>query len=293
MATFQNQRFENQDVAVDGNQYTGCAFDGCILIFEGGDVPVFNRCTFRNIKIQLKGDAAQTTNYLSVLHTSGLPEAVEHVLSDVQSGIPLLPDRPAPPPSLNTGGGQSGMLIGAGVIAIIAGWLFALYLFSWILQPMATLESGNFLETEISFDLIPVLPDTLADAYELMKDNQLEQLTVVEAIEGSEGVARIPIEDAYAIMLAEGMFPLGDDPVTGTINDDDVDNGVEDALSTEANDGSVGPVGETEADTESVDEATEDAAEGSDAEADAEDADASDTEADAESDDSSEETSGD
>lgn len=211
MASYERQRFTNQEIQVDGNAFSACEFDNCVLVFEGGAVPSFTNCTFRNIKIQLVGAAAKTTSYLSNLYESGLPEEVETVLHNAEAGVPLMPDRPNPPPAANMGTNIGRLIVGVGVSGGIIAWVFIMYLTGWVTIPMERLEAGEPLIYEVDFALIPRLPDSLAEQYDLLRDNQLEQLTVYEWADESANLARIPVEEAFTILLENDAFRTGDD----------------------------------------------------------------------------------
>ena len=205
--TYENERFINQELTVDGNIYNNCHFENCVLMFQGGDNPVFNNCTFQNIKVQLKGQAAQTANYLSSLMSSGLPQQVENVLGDVRSGFMLLPDRPSPPPAVNTGTHYGRLALYAGIAGIFVLWFFGMYVYSSVARPYWQLQDGEPLIREVSFDLIPALPDSLSAEYDRIRDEQLAQLSQIGVSE--EGGVTIPVNDAIEQMLASGAFPVG------------------------------------------------------------------------------------
>lgn len=205
MTTFLNERFTNQVMTVDGHDYTGCSFVGCTLVFEGGKPPVFTNCTFEAIKVQLKGTAAQTTNYLNVLYRSGLPQNVETVLSAVESGAPFRPVRPAPPPAINTGNHYGRLALYAVAFGLVFLWLFGMYLYGYIIGPNNALLNNPTepLTSEVNFNQIPALPDTLAAEYDALKAAQLEQISTFGWIDQAAGIGRIPVEDAYQVLIAQ------------------------------------------------------------------------------------------
>ncbi|MGJ3239677.1 MAG: hypothetical protein ACFE0Q_13285 [Anaerolineae bacterium] len=223
MTTFNNETFSNEDVNVDGNQYDNCTFDTVLLIYQGGGVPVFNECTFRNVKIDLQGSASQTAGYLNSLYDAGLPEEVEQVISDVQAGTKLTSsNRPSRPPLANTGENYGQVLWGIGIILFIAVWFFGLYAYAFIFQPTNTLENGRPLTTQVDFALIPVLPDDLAVEYDNARDQQIARLNGGQVNE--DGTTSISIENAMATLLQRG-FVVGtsDDEVTTDESDSSAD----------------------------------------------------------------------
>lgn len=222
MTTFTNKRFKNDEIVVDGNEYIDCRFDNCVLIFEGGEPPIFKGCSFASIKIQLQGEASRTTSYLNKLFNNGLPDEVEQVLDDVKTGFITLPADPLPCPPQNTGNHYGRLAAYAAGITLVVVWLFALYLFAYIIQPLDRLENRPTepLRTEISFDLIPALPENLANSYDILRQQQLDQLDTFEWVDREGGVASIPIDDAIEVMLEEGRFEVRED--TGDITPADV-----------------------------------------------------------------------
>ncbi len=209
MAMIEKQTFKNQEVVLDGNTYTACTFDNATLVFQGGDAPSFNKCTFRNIKVQLKGQAAATTGYLGVLYRSGLPDEVEDVLDKIEAGVPLLPDKPDPPPAVNTGSNYARLGLLAVPFIVATVWFLGIWAYGRIIGPLNTLEDGNFLQTEVSFDLIPVLPESLAESYDLISEAQLEQINTFGTSE--DGTSTIPVEEAFDRVIAQYGGEASDD----------------------------------------------------------------------------------
>ncbi|MEO1643614.1 MAG: hypothetical protein AAFR67_00395 [Chloroflexota bacterium] len=227
MAMFQKQRFVNEEVMVDGNSYAQCIFDGSILVFSGGTPPTFERCQFKNIKIELRGDAANTTDYLGSLFQAGMPRDVDSVLNKVESGVMNLPDRPNPPPLENTGENFAQLGVVGGIITVICIWFIGMYAWGTVWGPTQALDNGDFLKTEVDFDLIPSLPDQLAVEYDNFRDAQLariEQYTFAS----TDGDVAIPIDEAMAFMLDNDMFAVGSDEAATAEESDDTDEGESD-----------------------------------------------------------------
>lgn len=259
MTTFKNKTFKNDEIVVDGNEYIDCRFDNCVLVFEGGEPPVFSGCRFSNIKIQLQGDASRTTSYLNKLFNNGLPAEVEQVLDDVKTGFIALPDEPLDCAPVNHGQNYRTLALYAAGFTAVAVWLFGLYLFAYIIQPLNQLENNPTqpLRTEISFDLIPALPDNLAESYDLLREQQLDRLDSFEWVDRQAGVASIPIDQAIDVMLEEERFEVRDE--TGSTSPDDV----VDAVPEEGQDAdeSTGTITEPEATAEATEAAVEATAE--------------------------------
>jgi hypothetical protein len=61
------------------------------------------------------------------------------------------------------------------------------------------------LQSEIPLDVMPVLPDSLAQEYDTLTANQLERISTFRQLEG--GTVAIPIEDAIQVILEEDQLP--------------------------------------------------------------------------------------
>jgi len=124
-----------------------------------------------------------------------------------------LPDRPEPCPSLNAGHNNTRTWVILGFIVLAIAWFFAIHVYGMIINPYNRLANGEFLRSEVTFDLIPALPDTLAESYELLNDGQREKLVGYGWVDEDSGIAWIPVEDAFEALLTEG-FPVGTDTAT-------------------------------------------------------------------------------
>jgi len=123
-----------------------------------------------------------------------------------------VPERPNPPPAENVGKNHKRfILLGALTFSGVA-WIFGLYLYSFIYGPMDVLERGDYLRTEVSFNLIPALPDSLADSYDMMREEQLANIETM-GMSSDIGMANIPIDEAIDFLLENDGYPVGDDVV--------------------------------------------------------------------------------
>jgi hypothetical protein len=77
-------------VAVDFNEYIDCEFNDCEITFEGGDLPVFENCSFNNCQFSLIRKADNTIRYLSFLYQnmseSGAKAFVEEQIAKIKTG---------------------------------------------------------------------------------------------------------------------------------------------------------------------------------------------------------------
>ena len=61
--------FRNERVEIDGKRFTSCTFEGCELIYAGGDVEFGPGCSVENCRPEFSGPARRT---VLLLHSLGL-----------------------------------------------------------------------------------------------------------------------------------------------------------------------------------------------------------------------------
>lgn len=67
----QGRQFKNESVEIDGKKFVSCTFDGCSLVYAGGDVEFGIGCTAQNCRPMFSGAAARTVRLLQVLGLLG------------------------------------------------------------------------------------------------------------------------------------------------------------------------------------------------------------------------------
>lgn len=207
MARYEKQSFTNQEVILDGNQYIGCVFNRCVLVFSGGGLPTLERCTFNSTRIQLDGAAQETLSYLGILSKAGLYANVGGVVTNIKKGVLPIPSRPQPCDPRDTGSNYRQLGAVAGVLAVITLVLIAALWYGFLYHPNQNILGGEIqrpLEAQIPLELMPVLPDNLAAAYDTHLDNQSVTLDSYGWTDEENGIARIPIEAAFEIILEDG-----------------------------------------------------------------------------------------
>lgn len=208
MATFQNERFTNQEIRTDGNRYEACVFTDCTLIYAGGAMPAFVSCTFRQVRIQLDGAAYNTTQYLGVLYRTGLTVATDKVIDGLQRGTLSLPQRPAPPPPEYLGNNYGRLGLYSVILVAITVLLGTALWYGYLFYPQSVLAESDPARPLVETPLLarmPVLPADLADTYDGLREEQLERINTYEVIDGEAGVARIPIDTAMDVLAENGL----------------------------------------------------------------------------------------
>lgn len=204
MATFRNETFSDQEIVVDGNLYESCGFFDCTLIYQGGEPPDFLRCSFQGGKVQMEGTASRTARYLNVLYAAGLAQPVEGVIKRVQTGMIPQAQRPIPCDAVNTGRhyGRLALYSAVGIImTIFIGWLLIYGLFRYPDLVVLDDEDTRPLSAELPLELMPRLPDQLADAYDGLNADQTDQLSGYAWVDEDQQIARIPVDDAISILI--------------------------------------------------------------------------------------------
>lgn len=84
MASVENNTFQDEAVAVDGNQYKRCVFQNTQLVYGGGTLPTFIDCKFMRVTLKFEGQAANTLNFLSSLQSGGFAPAVGKILEGIR-----------------------------------------------------------------------------------------------------------------------------------------------------------------------------------------------------------------
>jgi hypothetical protein len=79
--------FLNERVEVDGKRFTNCTFNGCELIYAGGDVEFGPRCRVENCRPQFTGAARRTVLLLDSLGLLSFDPSKE----EAKAQTPLVP----------------------------------------------------------------------------------------------------------------------------------------------------------------------------------------------------------
>ena len=89
MAQYRNQKFADQEIHVDGNEYHDCRFDNCVLVYSGGQLPKITGCSFARPKWRFSGAAADTLLLMSQLYHGGFQPIIEKTLQNIREGVPV------------------------------------------------------------------------------------------------------------------------------------------------------------------------------------------------------------
>jgi hypothetical protein len=97
MATHRGEKFLNERIAVDGNEYRECTFSHCTLLFEGRQIPTMANINMNHCVWEFVGAAKTTMNFLILMYHrygDGGRDIVESMFKSVRDFKP-----PPPPPA--------------------------------------------------------------------------------------------------------------------------------------------------------------------------------------------------
>lgn len=85
---FTNQTFQNQDVLLDGNEFTGCTFDKCRITFLGIAGHSLSDMKITNCSWHFSGPAANTVNFMTALYAQGgeSKTLIERTFENIRNG---------------------------------------------------------------------------------------------------------------------------------------------------------------------------------------------------------------
>lgn len=75
--------FNHETVALDGEQFSGCEFRGCRLVFRGGEPPRFDACTFDACDWRFEDAAANTLAHLQEVWAAGGKAQVQALIKTI------------------------------------------------------------------------------------------------------------------------------------------------------------------------------------------------------------------
>jgi hypothetical protein len=98
---YDNKTFFSERVVIDGNEYHGCTFSRCQLVYRGEETFVLVDCLIQNPQWVVEGPAAHTLKFLTMAyHKLGEPgvQLVEDTFNNIR-----LNRFPSPPASVDQG----------------------------------------------------------------------------------------------------------------------------------------------------------------------------------------------
>jgi hypothetical protein len=84
MAKYDKQTFTGQSIVIDGNDYTGCHFNGCMLVFTGAALPNLVGNKFTDCMYVFDGPAARTIQFMAALYGGGWQPIIEATFDNIR-----------------------------------------------------------------------------------------------------------------------------------------------------------------------------------------------------------------
>ena len=84
MSRFEKERFADTSIIVDGNEYTGCTFVRCQILFSGGALPKLDNNSFMDCRWVFDGAAARTVQFMTALYSGGGKELIEATFESIR-----------------------------------------------------------------------------------------------------------------------------------------------------------------------------------------------------------------
>jgi hypothetical protein len=85
VSRIENKSFHKETIVVDGNEYTGCQFQECALVYQGGTVPRFSSNKFESCHWIFDAAAARTVAFMQSLHAGGFESVIEQTLQGIRT----------------------------------------------------------------------------------------------------------------------------------------------------------------------------------------------------------------
>jgi len=82
---YENRKFADQTIAIDGNQYIGCTLERCELVYRGGESTEISNCSLGSCRFTFEGPAGTTLNFLSEMYHGGFQSIVEATFNNIRS----------------------------------------------------------------------------------------------------------------------------------------------------------------------------------------------------------------
>lgn len=78
--------YNHETVGLDGENFSGCEFRGCRLVYSGGEPPVFDDCRIDECEWRFEEAAARTLAFLKVVWAAGGKAAVQGAIKEITGG---------------------------------------------------------------------------------------------------------------------------------------------------------------------------------------------------------------
>jgi hypothetical protein len=87
------QTFINQEIHLDEQEFIGCTFRDCTIVYSGGGGCTLVDCEFHECAYQFRGAALRTVNFMRALYQmgGGVQSLIENTLAEIRKPLPRDP----------------------------------------------------------------------------------------------------------------------------------------------------------------------------------------------------------
>jgi hypothetical protein len=78
--------FNHETVVLDGEYFSDCEFQDCRMVYNGGEVPVFEGCRFNGCEWKFEDAAGRTLAYMKVVWGAGGKAPVQALIKEITGG---------------------------------------------------------------------------------------------------------------------------------------------------------------------------------------------------------------
>ena len=84
---FEKQSFSNQEINLDGNEFLGCKFNKCKVVYQGFQKVALSNCAFSNCSFSFAGAAANTILFMTNMYSGGFEDLIEATLNNIRKNV--------------------------------------------------------------------------------------------------------------------------------------------------------------------------------------------------------------
>jgi hypothetical protein len=76
-------KFNHETIVLDGEAFSACEFRDCRLVFQGGEPPTFEDCTFDDCDWRFEAAAANTLAHLKTVWAAGGKAQIQALIKTI------------------------------------------------------------------------------------------------------------------------------------------------------------------------------------------------------------------
>ncbi len=78
--------YNHETVVLDGEEFDGCEFRDCRLVYSGGKAPKFGDCRFYDCDWRFEGAAGETLKHMKAVWNAGGKQVVQALIKEITGG---------------------------------------------------------------------------------------------------------------------------------------------------------------------------------------------------------------